>query len=129
MKSKNIFLCLLIGLVLTTLLLCSCQSNQQNTYQQEKQILQKTIETQQAEIERLKQTHDQIAELLAETTAKLKKCQQQLAKLKREKQITEKTQQVAPEDLEKRIEELKALREEKAKRMIEAAEAEAKENN
>lgn len=129
MKSKNIFLCLLIGLVLTTLLLCSCQSNQQNTYQQEKQILQKTIETQQAEIERLKQTHDQIAELLAETTDKLKKCQQQLAKLKREKQITEKTQQVAPEDLEKRIEELKALREEKAKRMIEAAEAEAKENN
>jgi uncharacterized membrane-anchored protein YhcB (DUF1043 family) len=129
MKSKNIFLCLLIGLVLTALLICSCQSNQQSTYQQENQILQQTIETQQTEIERLKQTHDQIAELLAETTTKLKKCQQQLAKLKREKQITEKARQFAPGDLEKRIEELKALREEKAKRMKEAAEAEAKENN
>jgi hypothetical protein len=128
MKSKNIFLCLLTGLVLTALLLCSCQANQQSTYQQENQILQQTIETQKAEIERLKQTHDQITELLAENTSKLNKCQQQLATLKREKQITEKTQQFAPRDLEKQIEELKALREEKAKRMMEAAEAEAKKN-
>ena len=129
MKDRKILICRLIGLMITALLLSSCESNQLTACQQEKLELQKIMDDQQAEIDRLRFSQNALTQLLEQTSAKLRKCQDQLAKLKKQKTTAEKTIDLAPPNMEERLAELKKIREAKARRMKEKAKAEKSENN
>jgi len=59
------------------LLLAGCQSNQQVSCQQEKQKLEETVRTQQAEIDGLRQSVKGIGALLSKVTVQLQQCKEQ----------------------------------------------------
>jgi len=75
MRCAKIVVCHAIGLVLCVLLLAGCQSNQQVDCQQEKQKLEETVKTQQAQINELQQNAEATREILFQVTTQLKECE------------------------------------------------------
>ena len=124
MRSGKILACQAIGLVLSAILLGGCESNRLAGCLQEKLELQKTIEAQQTEIDKLKAGEEFIIKLLLQTTAKLEESRGNIPETKEKKKIAE-GPKLAPAELKKGLAELKAVREAKAKRMKEKAATEA----
>lgn len=127
MKKESVLSVWAVGLVLSLLALGGCDTSQQSNWQQEKLELQTTIEAKQSEINRLRYGNEQILKLILETTGELKKCQEQLKSLEKEKAVdtsVEKPENISAEratEIKKGVLELKALREAKIRHMREKA--------
>lgn len=120
MKGRAILVSQMIAMSLTVILFGGCESNQ-------KEELQKTIETQQAKIEELQDSREEVVRNFLEVSHELKVCQKQLGKAKKDYEILKKAKQFTPTELQKGLAELKAAREAAAKRLREEAAAEANE--
>jgi len=128
MKIINLFTYLPIVLLLSIFSFGGCKSTELVNCQQERLEQQKIIKAQETELNNLKYGNETVIKLLLETTTKLKDCERQLQEC--EVQATSKNKESGPEqttiDIRKGLEELKALKEAKIKKMNERKDKEQK---
>ncbi len=123
MRTKRwCFIQVIVALIMLVVL-CGCEQSKTSQCEQEKLQLQKTIESQQANIEEMKKVEEMLSDLLMGITSQLSEAQKDLAEAKRAKRPKpKKSGKITPEQserLKKGIEELKTLREAKIKAMKE----------
>ena len=132
MKVSKILFCQTVVLVMAIVLLSGCASDELTACQQENLKLKEAAEMQQSQTTELQSNYDTILAFLKVTVAEAQKCKKELEQLKKEKEATKNRKKLAPKDpkaFKKGLEELKALRETAAKRLIkEQAEAKDKQN-
>jgi hypothetical protein len=122
MKTNKILFCQVLAFIISIVLLNGCTNNELTTCQQENLELKNTIEAQKAKITEHEANAKTTLTFLQITAAEIQKCQKQVEQFKKEKELAAKRKKISPkraEALKKGLEELKALREIKAKRMME----------
>jgi hypothetical protein len=120
MKGTAIIVAQMIGVSLIVILVGGCESN-------DKVELQKTIEAQQAEIDELQDSQEEVVRNFLEVSYELEACQKRVGKVEKDYELLKKAKQFTPTELQKGLAELKAAREAAAKRLGEEAATEANE--
>ena len=123
MRTKRYcYIQMVVALVMLAVL-CGCDQSQTSQCEQDKLQLQRAIESQQAQIEQMKQNEEITNDIMMDITGRLEKTQKELTKARKAKlPKRRKPGKITPEQsqrLIKGMEELKALREAKIKRMKE----------
>jgi TolA-binding protein len=95
MNSIRIVLCHVAGLVVVVSLLGGCSSNRFDQCLQEKQELQKSIESQQVKIDKLETNLEETNGAVEKISKQLQRCQQQRVKLMQGKGRNPETKRVA----------------------------------
>jgi hypothetical protein len=123
MKTKKISFRLIAICLLTVITASGCGPNQLAACQQENLELQKVIAQQQAQTTELQGNIDLLTDFLSLTGAELQNCQENLKKLKKQQKTANKAPKeistMSAEKIRKGLEEIKRLREAKAKLMME----------
>jgi hypothetical protein len=120
MQARVIAAAQIIAVSLSIIILGGCESN-------EKVELHKTIEAQQAKIEELQDSQEEVVRNFLEVSYELEACQKRLGKVEKDYEILKRAKQFTPTELQRGLAELKAAREAAAKRFREEAAAEANE--